>query len=580
MRSSGIQLRVGDILFSIQKRWKLIVALTFVGLVFGLLLSGMTYVQSGLQSFEATGSFVINTYTNGYYLSGLHEPAYNDFMMPPEMVDAVTYVVTSDRVLDAVINEQNILGMSPAALRKVLSLTQFNATQIVEMKLNWYNPEEGIAIWHAIVDVSNSVLPETLQVGSLAVLNEPVAQMVGATGSDGTLWVVLTVLGFMAGVGFAVMELLMHPTLTNIKDIETLFGMETLSIIPRDNEYFRNKTQMLVQEDGGAAITQSFSAAAYILRNRLGTKEAHHCFYVTSAIALEGKTTVAANLAIQLSDMERRTLLIDFDTRNPRLGSLFLSQMDYNRSLNALYRGDATEQDAIITLTGYLDILPALLGSYAISMDSTIVELFDRLKQKYEYIVIDAPPVGEVSDTLSLNQVANTAVFVVGYDMATIPEIQNSLEKLDKTGVRICGCIVNAAPTAGGKGVGKDSNKETKKRKKKKAAESDSAAEKESEYQTLLQNREKTDAKPEEGDQKKERRLKKHKAKAEEASPTPERTEPPKQRNTLEDLMEKSGPDGGMNDQQMMDELMKLGIAGEFGQDKGGEKDKPAEPKS
>ena len=66
-----------------------------------------------------------------------------------------------------------------------------------------------------------------------------------------------------------------------------------------------------------------FPSAAYILQNRLGLKDETCSFYVTSAEEGEGKSTVAANLAVQLSDMEKKVLLVDLNTRNPRLGSMF-----------------------------------------------------------------------------------------------------------------------------------------------------------------------------------------------------------------------------------------------------------------
>ena len=241
----------------------------------------------------------------------------------------------------------------------------------------------------------------------------------------------------------------MRPTLTNVKDVETVFGLETIGIIPKDPAFFTRKGSILVKEDvGSSAVLQNFSSSAYILRNRLNAREQHHCFYVTSSIKQEGRSTVAANLAIQLSDMEHRTLLIDFDTHNPSLGTLFLNNVEYSRSLNALYRGEINEADAITTLTGYLDLLPMVLEHGSISMDSMIVDLVKRLKEKYEYVILDAPPVGKESDTLSLNQVANSVLFVIGYDKATVPEIQDSLEKLDKSGIRVIGCIINYAQTS------------------------------------------------------------------------------------------------------------------------------------
>ena len=445
MQTNGIQLRIGDILFAIQKRWKLIMTLTFVGLVMGLLLSAVSYVQSSMQNHEITGSFAIITKPEaGTYLNGASAPGQLDFTLGEVMVDAVSYLMKSDRVLDQVINEQQLLGVGIKDLRENLSIRQFNATQILEMTLAWSDDTEGLGIWNAIIATTNELLPEILQMGRLVMINTATSEVVGASTMGKTVWLILAMLGFCTGVGFAAMEILMHPTLTNTKDVESVLGLETLGLIPRNDEHFNRESSLLVEDDNAADIIQGYSAAAYILRNRLGTKEQHHCFYVTSTTNREGRSAVAANLAIQLSDMEHRTLLIDFDTRNPSLGALFLDHVDYANSLNALYRGDANEVEAITTLTGYLDILPSVLEHNAISMDSTVINLINKLSEKYEYIILDAPPVGKESDTLSLNQVANTVLFVVGYDMATIPDIQASLEKLDKTGIRVLGCIVNA----------------------------------------------------------------------------------------------------------------------------------------
>ncbi len=454
-QSSGIRVRVSDLLFALQKRWMVIVALSLVGLTFGLILSAMTVIQSSYQTFNVSGSFAVTSKNvNGKYVGGYDVPNINDFHLAEDMVDAVRYVIRSDHVLGEVINRNELLGYTIPQLRNAITVTQYNTTQVLEMKIIWRNAEEGVALWNAIVECASDILPETLQLGSLAVINEPQAEQIGVVGGGNNKVVLLTLLGFAAGVGFAVIELLMHPTLNNVRDVETLFGLETIGIVPRDPEFYKHKGSIMTQEDIGSSVAaQNFSAAAYILRNRLGTKEGHHCFYVTSAVLGEGRTTVAANLAIQLSDMEHRVLLIDFDTRNPRLGALFLNKVDYAHSLNALYRGDAAEDEAITTLSGYLDLLPAVLEHNSISVDSTLIELVDRLKQNYEYVILDAPPVGVVSGTLSLNQITNNVLFVIGYDISTLPEIQSSLEKLDKSGTRVLGCMVNNVVAGGALGM-------------------------------------------------------------------------------------------------------------------------------
>lgn len=433
-------------LFILQKRWKTIAGLTLLGLLFGFVLSGMTYVQTALHTYEVNGSFAVTTQNSqGKYINGSTSANNNDYHLAEDMVDAVRYIMLSDQVMNRVIQSQELLGVTVDQLRSSLTIEQHNKTQIMEMTLAWRTPAEGLEIWNAIVGAANQEIPRILQLGSLATINTAEATMVGVGGTNSLqLWALLAILGFGAGVGLAMMELLVHPTLNNVRDVENVLGLETIGVIPHDSRAFRNQGSLLSQDTSKfSEVTQSYSAAAYILRNRIGTKDKHHCFYVTSATAREGKTSVAANLALQMSDMEHRTLLIDFNIRAPRLGTLFLSDVDYAHSLNALYRGDATIEEAVTTLTGHLDLLPTVLEHTPLPMDSTIEELIRQLSEKYEYVVIDAGSVGQISDTLSLNRVANSVLFVVGHDSATIPEIQSSLEKLDKSGIRVIGCVVN-----------------------------------------------------------------------------------------------------------------------------------------
>lgn len=445
MRNGGIQIRVSDMLFILKKRWKTIAGLTLLGLVFGFLLSGMTYVQTSFQTFEVTGSFAIATQNEqGRFLGGNTAATNNDYHLAEDMADAVRYILLSDKVLARVIDDQALLGVTVGQLRSNLTITQYKDTQILEMTLTWRTPAEGLEIWNALYTVGVKEIPSVLMLGTLTPINQAQASQVGMGGSSSLqLWVLLALLGFAVGVGIAMMELLVHPTLNNVRDVENMLGLETIGVIPQDNRFFRKHGSILAMEGANSEVVQSYSAAAYILRNRLGTKDKHHCFFVTSADKREGKTTAAANLAVQLSDMEHRTLLIDFNTRNPGLGTLFLTEVDYAHSLNALYRGEATVDEAITTLTGYLDLLPTVLEHTPIPMDSTVEELFRQLTEKYEYVIIDAGPVGQVSDTLSLTRVARAVLFVIGYDTATIPDIQASLEKLDKSGTRVVGCIVN-----------------------------------------------------------------------------------------------------------------------------------------
>ena len=366
------------------------------------------------------------------------------------MVDAASFVMKSNRVLQAALDSTGLVSVSTKDVYQNLEVSRYNETQVLQLTLSWNNADAGIRLMNAILDASRTILPETLMVGSVAVIDAPEAKYMMGGGGYASLWIIFSLLGLMAGVGMAVLELLMRPTLVNLKDVEDVLGLETLGNVPKDDSYFQKNTQLLSEKHrSDAEAVQNFASAAYILTNRFGTKEQQHRFYVTSAEDGEGKSTVAANLALQLSDMEKRTLLLDLNTRAPSLGGMFLRSVDYSRTLNALYKGESAAQEAIVSLTGFLDLLPMVLERNAVPLDGTLFELLEKIMEPYEYVVIDASSVGRSSDVLRLNKLANNVLFVVRYDATPLPALQDAIEKLDKSGVRVLGCVVNETQSLG-----------------------------------------------------------------------------------------------------------------------------------
>lgn len=67
----------------------------------------------------------------------------------------------------------------------------------------------------------------------------------------------------------------------------------------------------------------------------------------------------------------------------------------------------------------------------------------------YDYVLMDTAPVGRVADPMSLNRIAKNTLFVVKYDSTELADIQESLEKLDRSGAKIVGCIVNGVKKIG-----------------------------------------------------------------------------------------------------------------------------------
>lgn len=433
------EIRIGDLLSTLLKRWKLLVGLTVLGFAIGFVLNSISFVRGNYTSYEIYCSVAV---TSEDATTGGH-----DFNLAEDMTEATAYLMTSYRVLSAAIDEAEVISVTPQDVASNLSIRRYNDTQILEMTLWWTNADAGVELMNSILNVTRRMMPLTLMQGSLMEIDAPAAYFTpGGGGYVSIRWWITGLIGLVLGLGIVGIEFLVRPTLMDPKSVEDTLGLEMLGIIPRDVPYFQSTKELLSSEPtGNSSIEQNFAAAAYILCNRLSGKNKNHCFYITSAEDGEGKSTVAANLAVQISNLERHVLLVDLNLRNPSLGGMFLQTVDYNRTLNALYKGEATVQDAVVSLTGYLDLLPAVLERNAVNLDGALFEFLKQMIPHYEYIIVDTPSIGQSSDVLRLNEIAEAALMVIRYDTVPMPAIQEAIDKLDKSGIRILGCIVNAS---------------------------------------------------------------------------------------------------------------------------------------
>lgn len=444
MRNNGIHIRIADILYGIIKHRLLIIGMTVAGLLVGVVLSGISYLQGEMsKEYLVTSAFSVNTQTdNGLFTSGYDFPSINDIDMATDLADTVSYVLKSDKMLDEIIDSLGLLGVTTKDIADNLTLTPYEETQIIEMSLYWRSADEGINILTALNNEAPAVLKETLNIGNTAVINQPSAKYLIGGSVNVVLWGYLALLGFGLSLGIILLELIMRPTLLNVEEIESEYGLEVLCEIADDKAYFEKKNSILVDDGIGTEVRESFSSAAHIIQNHL-RKPGPHIIYITSTLKNEGKTSILANLAVQLSDLEKKVLLVDLDMKNPHLGGLFLKRVDYEHSLNAFYAGDITKEEAIVPLTGYLDIIPTILERSAIPLDSNLFQVIRKIAEGYDYVLMDTAPVGLTADPMSLNQIASAALFVVQYDNATLQEIKDALERVEKSGVQLLGCVVN-----------------------------------------------------------------------------------------------------------------------------------------
>jgi polysaccharide biosynthesis transport protein len=178
--------------------------------------------------------------------------------------------------------------------------------------------------------------------------------------------------------------------------------------------------------------------------------EGTRVFAVASAVSREGKTSLAAQLAVSIASATGEpTLLIDGDMRSPDIHRVF----DVARApgLVEVLNGSSTLEEAIdvsfspklhLLTAGELDRSPhRLLGN------GEFHQLVDKLRGQYRHIVIDTPPILPASEALVMARSADAAVLCARRDFSRVVQVQAAHARLSAAGVKMAGVVLNGIPT-------------------------------------------------------------------------------------------------------------------------------------
>ncbi len=198
-----------------------------------------------------------------------------------------------------------------------------------------------------------------------------------------------------------------------------------------------------------AQLTESIDSVRTALMHE-STSRRRQIVMITSPSTLEGRTTVASQLAASLARAGRRTLLIDGDLRHPALHSLF--DLPLEDGLCEVLRAEAEVADVVrpthaeglwVVTAGYCDSD----AIHALATDQ-VQPIFEKLRSEYDFIIIDGAPVLGLSDSLLFGQHCDGAILSVLRDHTKLPKIHQSAELLRSVGIRLMGSVVNGMPGA------------------------------------------------------------------------------------------------------------------------------------
>lgn len=171
---------------------------------------------------------------------------------------------------------------------------------------------------------------------------------------------------------------------------------------------------------------------------------------ITSSLQDEGKTTVAVNLAYSYAVKGEKVLLVDLDIRRPKVHRNFNAA---NENGLVDYASGKVKKEQLIKKTNYnIDII--LTGTktpYPVKLlESELMKsLLDEAREKYDYIILDTPPVSAVVDPLIVSKLADGVVFVIEANRTKKQFVKDSLAQLENAQANIIGLVLKSVKSRG-----------------------------------------------------------------------------------------------------------------------------------
>ena len=175
---------------------------------------------------------------------------------------------------------------------------------------------------------------------------------------------------------------------------------------------------------------------------------------VTSSMQNEGKSTVLANLAVSFANLDKKVLIMEGDLRNPSVHRMF--NISNIKGLTDILLQNKVFADCVhctdvknlhVLTCGAIPPNPSEMLS-----SKKIRDFIKSLREYYDYIFIDAPPIGIVTDAGIISTFTDGCIFVVGAGDADIEMAKVSKERLEKVGANILGVVLNKFESSGASG--------------------------------------------------------------------------------------------------------------------------------
>ncbi|MBQ7122241.1 MAG: P-loop NTPase [Clostridia bacterium] len=440
-----------DLTFHLSDVWKGFVKFWAIGVVLAVLFGSIMFYRSYVSFspvYKATATFTVHT--ENATLSGdgglSAYSFYYDRGTADHLASVFPYVIQSNILQRRVCEDLGTQNM-PAGV----SASCVSGTNMVTLTATGTDPEMTYKVLLSVIDNYPYVTEYMIGNTRMIMIAEP---EMPETPVNKLSWRSSTAKGALVGLGIGVFWILLYAvlrrTIRTKEDIRKELNQSCIGILPQVT-FKRHKkkidTSILISNP---LVGNAFMESMRLLRDSVsnGLKENEKVIMVTSTAPGEGKSSTVLNLAGMFAKNGSRVLVIDGDLRNSGISKI----------LGARDNGKSEKKDGAAYEISKLESLGADLFSFntdvhhlwKIMRSEHFKSIVDSLRDKYDYIFIDTPPCGTISDAAAMAGAADAAIYIIKQDTVLTSSIRNGINTLLSTDIRLIGTVMSMASTGMG----------------------------------------------------------------------------------------------------------------------------------
>ncbi len=251
--------------------------------------------------------------------------------------------------------------------------------------------------------------------------------------------VVALITGLILGIFLAFLRAFINTKIESIEDIERATQVPVVAVIP----HIKEADILVVLKSLKSGIAEAFRGLRSNLQFMVKKKRSY-VVAVTSTVAAEGKTTISVNLSAIISLTNKKVIILNLDMRKPTLHEKF--NLSNSKGMSTLLTGNDSLEE-VIQHTNYknLDVItsgPIPPNPSELLESEEFGLIIDKLKNSYDVVILDTPPVGLVTDARVVMDYSDVVLYILRYNYSKKEFIEN-INKLKKEGIKGLGIVFN-----------------------------------------------------------------------------------------------------------------------------------------